>query len=242
MRPALRIRAAAIVAACAAAWFHPGAHAARPLSSEDAGTADPGSCQLEAWAERAQDDGATVIAPACGVAPGVELGLGLVLPRARDVVRTEAGLGVKFAPEQWQLQGAWGEWAFGLKLDAAFEQHARTAIWHHTTSNLLGIASLKVSPTVSAHFNLGVAYNSPERAAARAANLALAWSPTPAWMAFVELQSRSRQDVFGGNVATLGARWWIAPEVFGLDLSASRESGAAPTLWTVGLGWYGLKF
>jgi hypothetical protein len=30
------------------------------------------------------------------------------------------------------------------------------------------------------------------------------------------------------------------PDTLGLDLTASRESGVGSTLWTLGLGWYGL--
>ena len=42
-----------------------------------------------------------------------------------------------------------------------------------------------------------------------------------------------------GPVRALGARWWLEPEVLGLDFSASRERGVGATLWTFGLGWYG---
>ena len=70
------------LAACALvllAWQQ-AANAGRPLASDDAGTADAGTCQVEVWAERSDRDRATVIAPACGIAKGVELGSDYTLP------------------------------------------------------------------------------------------------------------------------------------------------------------------
>ena len=54
------------------------AHAGRPLAVEDAGVNPVGQCQVESWLERGLASGSEthlVLAPACGVFDGVELGL-----------------------------------------------------------------------------------------------------------------------------------------------------------------------
>ncbi len=93
------------------------------------------------------------------------------------------------------------------------------------------------------HANLGAAHEHTSRTTATLLNLAIAWTPGEQALLFAETQANSKRTVFGGTVNTAGARWWLVPDRFGLDLSASRQAGAAiGTLWTLGLGWYGLAF
>lgn len=213
--------------------------AARPLATDDAVAAESGRCQVEAWWERAQGNGATVLAPACGLVEGVELGLQLVLPRAQDAVRNEAGLGLKLAPPAWRLQTALGDWAFGLKADAVFQQHHTSRVWHHTTSGLQALASLAPAPGWALHVNFGAVHDRPSGRHAGSGKAAIVWTPVPPWLCFAEWQANTRADIFGGTVRAFGARWWLEPEVLGLDFSAGRERGVGTTLWTFGLGWYG---
>lgn len=218
------------------------AQAGRPLASDDAGTADAGSCQLESWLERAGADRAMVLAPACGIAKGVELGADYTLPHPRDVLRAAAGLAVKWAPEAWRTDTPAGALNFGLKLSSAFE-HSAGVGWRRSETAALALATIVPADALTVHVNLGAARDRDSRTTATLLNLAVAWTPHDAALLFAETHANNRRAAFGGTVNTIGARWWAISERFGLDLSASREAGAAGgTLWTFGFGWYGLTF
>lgn len=217
-----------------------GAHAGRPLSSDDAGTADAGTCQVETWHERAGSERALVLAPACGVVPGVEVGFDTAWPSPRDVVRQEAGLAVKLVPASLKFDTGAGELNFGLKFSGAWLQPAG-AKWQGSEVSVLGLASLKASDQLSVHFNAGATRDRASAVQATVLNLALVYAPRDEFLVFVEAQGNNKKDVFGGTVTTAGARWWLVKDSLGLDFTASRESGAGgSTRYTVGLGWYGI--
>lgn len=238
--PGDRLRIAAQALVIAAAWAALPAQAGRPLATDDAGTAESGTCQVEAWGEKAGPDRALVVAPACGVLPGLELGAELVRPQPRDVVRSGAGLALKWAPESWSMDTGAGKLNLGIKLGAAWVQPAGAG-WQRADSGALALASLKLDEAWTLHGNVGVAREHIGGARASVGNLALVWTPAGPWLFFAEAQANSRREVFGGTVSTVGARYWLMPDKLGLDLTASRESGAGgPTRWTFGLGWYGI--
>lgn len=66
--------------------------AGRPLASDDAGTADAGTSQIESRLERAGSARAWDLAPACGIAKGMEIGADYTLPHPRDALRATGGL------------------------------------------------------------------------------------------------------------------------------------------------------
>jgi hypothetical protein len=216
------------------------AHAGRPLSTDDAAAADAGTCQVESWQGHAGSQRAFVLAPACGVVPGVELSADTTWPTPRDVVRQGAGLAVKLAPVAWKMDSGAGELNFGLKLSGAWLKPA-DARWQSSGVTLLGVASLKATEQVSVHANLGASRDRASSTQATVFNLALVWTPYESLLCFVEGQGNNKKDQFGGTVNTAGARWWLVKDRLGLDITASRESGAAgPARYTVGLGWYGI--
>ncbi len=88
--------------------------AGRPLSTDDPNTADAGTCQVELWTERSRGaaDGGTVLAPTCGLAPGLELGADQRWARAGQDPRASAGLGLKWAPQAGQHDTAWARWGW----------------------------------------------------------------------------------------------------------------------------------
>ena len=217
------------------------AHAGRPLSSDDASTADTGTCQLESWVERAGRDRAWAIAPACGIAKGMEVGADYTLPHPRDTLRATGGLAFKWVPEGWLCSTPAGELNFGVKLNASLD-HPSGAGWHRSETSLLALATLKPSDALAVHANLGAAHEHTSRTTATLLNLAIAWTPSEQALLFAEIQANSKRDVFGGTVNTSGARWWLVKDRFGLDLSASRQVGTdIGTRWTLGFGWYGLS-
>ncbi len=232
-----------LVALCVACALFPfTAQAGRPLASDDASTADPGICQLESWVERAGHDRAWAIAPACGIARGLEVGADYTLPHPRDTLRATGGLAFKWVPEGWLSSTPAGELNLGVKLSASLE-HPYGAGWHRSETSVLALATLKPSDALAVHANLGAAHEHTSRTTATLLNLAIAWAPVERALLFAETQTNSKRSVFGGTVSSAGARWWLVQDRLGLDLSASRQAGAAiGTLWTLGFGWYGLAF
>lgn len=216
--------------------------AGRPLASDDAGTAGAGTCQLESWVERAGGEHALVLAPACGIAKDMELGADYTLPGSRDVVRAAGGIAFKWVPQAWRIDTPTGALNFGVKLGAAFEHPAATG-WRTAETGVLALATLAASDSWSWHASLGAARERSSGTTATLLNLALVWTPRDEALLFVETQANNRRDVFGGTVNTVGGRWWLVKDSFGVDLTASREAGAGSgTLWTLGFGWYGLSF
>lgn len=238
--------ARALMAAAGAGLFLAAgsAHAGRPLSTDDAATADAGTCQLEAWQDRQPGVRALTLAPACGVAAGLEVDLQATAFRPSEPVRGERGIALKWVPAAARLDTPAGELALGLKLSADQQRAAGTG-WRGDGRSALALFSLQASPAVAWHLNLGLAESRQAQRRAGLLNLALAWTPHESVLLFGEVLTNSRREVFGGTEGALGARWWVVPERLGLDFTAARQAGAgagggAATRWGVGLGWYGI--
>ena len=231
-----RVAFIAILWACSvsAAW------AGRPLATDDAGTAELGQCYVEAWSERAGPQRALVVSPGCGVAPGVELGGAYSHLHPRDTVRAAGELFLKWVPEAAALATPAGELQFGLRLAMPLERPAG-ASWRRSGTVVLGLASLQVNDDWTLHANLGRERERASGVTGTMLNLAVAWTPMPPLLVFAETSTNNRRATFGGTTHSAGARWWLVPEKLGLDLTATRSIDAGtPTLWTVGIGWYGL--
>lgn len=216
------------------------AHAGRPLATDDAATADAGSCQVESWVARAGSDRALVLAPACGVAAGLELDAEYALLHPRDVLRDAAGLALKWAPGGWRTLSPAGEVNFGLKLATVAERRAGAG-WSGLQTGALALATLKPHDAWVVHANLGAARERQSGTTATLFNLAVTWTLQEHTLFFVETRTNNRRRLFAGTVNTAGGRWWLMTDRFGLDLTASREAGASgATLWTLGFGCYGI--
>jgi hypothetical protein len=211
--------------------------AARPLGTEDAGTNGPMQCQLEAWTVHAPAQHDWHLAPACGVGLGLELGWESAqgMPRhSQDLSRTAA---LKWAPEWLDWQG----WRFGLK--ASGEQARATSgpdtAWHVQQSAWTGIVSVPLNPDWALHTNLGRSQQKSPHEGRNTYGFALTWAPHEHWLVFAEANGDHRSPA----TRTVGARWWVIPDVLGLDLTHSVTNATAGSHNTgVGLGWYGLQF
>lgn len=218
------------------------AWAGRPLGTDDASTADARICQLESWIEGAGGEHALVLAPACGVATGMEIDADYTLPERKDVRRAAGGLAFKWVPQAWRITTALGELNFGIKVSASFE-HPTNAGWRSTETALLALATLKASDAWATHADLGAAREPLTGTTATLLKLSLVWTPSEPALLFAETEANNRHAVFGGTVNTAGGRWWLIKDRVGLDISASREAGSGnPAQWTLGFGWYGLSF
>jgi hypothetical protein len=214
----------------------------RPLTTDDADTAEPGSCQIESWIAHSDDERAIVLSPACGIAPGVELGADFARPHTLDALRTQIGLAVKWAPEAWRVQTPAGTLNLGLKVGVALQQPSGQG-WHVEDYAVLALATLAPGEDWTLHGNLGLAREPDGGVTTPVLNLALAWTPHEQLLLFGESRLNSRHAAFGGTVNAIGARWWLLKDRVGLDLTTSREMGASQgKVWTLGFGWYGLNF
>lgn len=223
-----------------AAALAPAVQAGRPLATDDAATAEVGSCYVESWFERAGPERALLAAPACGVASGLELGGGYAAFRPRTPLRAEAGLLIKLAPESWKLDSAVGEWRFGLRLDQGFEQTFDEG-WQRANPALYGLVTLQPTESVALHFNLATEHDRASGTRGNLTKLAAVWSVREDSLLFVETEANNRRDVFGATATTVGGRHWLTLDRFGIDLTATRSADAdSRTRWTIGFGWYGI--
>lgn len=217
------------------------AWAGRPLGTDDAATADPGTCLLEGWNERTGSERSLVAGLACGIAQGFELGADYTHLQPGHEVRGESGLALKWVPESWSHDTAAGKLNLGLKFHLGFEHPVRHD-WRNAEASVLGLATLMLNDEWMLHANLGPVRSRESHYTAGALSTAVMWTPHEQFFLFAELDANTHSQVFGGTVKTLGGRLWLVKDVFGLDLTASRESGSPATLWTLGFGWYGISF
>ena len=213
--------------------------AGRPLAVDDAGTAPAGSCQVESWFERSGDQRVWILSPACGLGEAVELGVEVSHPSPATTTSTSTGerysvgLAVKWVDPAWTV----GPAQFGLKAYAG-SAHLIDGGWQPLTRGLLGLATLALGEQTTLHVNLGDEFDRTTRRHQARGQVALTWQAGDPWMLFGEVQA-----LRGGGAAqqTLGARWWAVKDNLGLDLTAGRTAGqAGSTVWTLGLGWYGI--
>lgn len=212
------------------------AQAGRPLAVEDAGVNEVGQCQLESWFSRTSGSGTSlVLAPACGILPGLEIGLEADIPRQTSTTDAGRGLALKWVPS-WAQHG---DWAFGAKLSVGSDMPAGSGQWETAPTSLLVIGTYSINDQWTAHLNLGRDVEHHPKDHKATAGAALAWTPHERWLVFAELTGAEQQSTTRGA----GARYWLIPEVLGLDVTISKANAVKnSTNWTLGLGWYGIRF
>lgn len=217
------------------------AHAGRPLATDDAATAEAGSCYVEAWQDRSRQARESVLSPACGLPAGLEFGGSYSVSAPAADSRGSAGVYLKWAPPRARLETPAGELGFGLKVEAGFDRPVGAGL-RQAGQSALALASLQPGPVWALHLNLGLATargSAPAAGTGWVGRLAGVWTPSAEWLAFAEVLGNGRPAAFGGTVLTAGVRRWIVPDRLGLDLTLSREQGG-PRVIGAGLGWYGI--
>lgn len=208
--------------------------AGRPLSTDDASTAEAGTCQIEAWQDRQDSETARFLGAACGLTDRLEAGLEFARSRAGDDRAQARALAVKWVPPSWQ----WQDWQFGLKLGLG-QSRASGAAWHSSDRSALLLASWAPHADWAVHINVGHAHRPLDNRHARQGAVAVTWQPHPRWLAFAEIAGDQHDDVS----RAAGVRWWLLPDVLGLDATVQKTHRSdAHTGWGLGLGWYGLKW
>lgn len=228
------IVAAVLAGACAAA------EAGRPLSTDDAGTAGAGTCQLEGWAERTSERRAYVLAPACGLGETLEVGLDATKAVPRNRMIAEVGAALKWIPAAAQFDTPLGELRLGTKLFFGTVRPV-TGTWTLTGAGARALASLQVGSSTMLHLNLGPQRDRDTDTTSVLFNGAVVWAPAESAVLFAETRVSNRRELDGRALSSVGARYWLVKDKIGLDLTASREAGSGhPTTLTFGFGWYGL--
>lgn len=208
------------------------AGAGRPLATDDAATVGERQCQLEAWVESPKSGHGLVVAPACGLTASTELGVELARSREAGQTAEDVTLAAKWATSEL----GWTDWALGAKLYAS-RGRVRPGPWQQGESGALLLASRGIAAQWTLHANLGIAHRPGAGRSDALAKLAAVWQPSPAFLAFAEIEAQQR----AATTQSTGLRWWIVPDRLGLDFTASRDVGTADSLrYTAGVGWYGL--
>ena len=212
------------------------AHSARPLGVDDTGILDTGTCQLEAWQDHEAGTRALHLAPSCGVLPGVEFNVEAIRGAPRDEVSQGAYVGLRWAPEFAQWQG----WQFGARTGWLREHPPGEPHWQPGEWMAGLMATRPLGEDVTVLVNLGHTHVSSEQGLKLTTyGVALAWTPHPRWMVFAEALGAVRQNTDLGA----GFRYWVIPDVLGLDATATRTTThSANTVWGLGFGWYGIRF
>jgi hypothetical protein len=221
-----------IAAVCAGSAVHAG----RPLNTDDAGTAAPAQCQLEAWVDSSGNSRNRHLAPACGLGAGLELGAEFIDASPAAEQGQARNLDVKWVPE-W---ATWRTWQFGLRVDVNAAKTPDTGgRWRHQLSGLTALASLTLDEQWALHLNAGHARDHLARADATPYAAGIAWTPLQNWLLFAEIGGQDRAPLTQGA----GLRWWLIPDRLSLDAAISRICGTAGShTRSLGLGWYPMNF
>ena len=211
------------------------AQAARPLTVDDPGVNEVGTCQLESWRDHEQGARHVHVAPACGILPGLELSLELVRSSPASEQSQGRALGFKWMPDSAQ----WAGWQFGLKAGWLQEKPAEQSRWRDGDWSASVMASRPLSDSVTLLINLGHTHLMDQQQKLTTHGVALVWNVSDRWMLYAEALGDTRHTVQKGA----GLRYWVIPDVLGLDLTAMRTNSRADSrVWGVGFGWYGIKF
>ena len=205
------------------------AHAARPLSTDDTGVLDQGSCELEAVLSRDKADGTQVdgksLQLGCGV--GARTQVALAVDRTKeDGLRVR---GTALAGKVSLLPGDDASWsASGAVLWAAVpgqgNKHAATSV------NLLHTRALGKQFTL--HANLGHVQDALAQRAATIWGLALehaGWGP-------VALMGELIGDDLAAPAWNIGLRWSAVPDKLMLDIAYGQQMvGGRPKALSLGV-------
>jgi hypothetical protein len=212
-----------------------GAHAARPMATDDTATTAAGECQIEAWGERVDDERSQVLAPACGLTDTLELDAGFSRIQSGGTTRNGMVLGLKWVPTDAAWDTGLGTVRLGL-LGGFFWTRAAGERWKTDSAALVGLSGLEFAPDWNLYANFATTRNLDTGKHVNGLRVALAWQPDERVLLFVEgLRAND-----SSNLRNAGFRLWAIPDVLGLDVVTTRSASGGLT-FSVGLGWYGIR-
>jgi len=208
-----------------------GAHAARPMVTDDARIVDPGACQIETWRRGNRGSYEFWALPACNFTGNLEVTLG-------GTDQPEAGGG---HAADFVLQGKGlfkpletNSYSYGLVVGGMM--HSDRSTQQERVGSIYGYVPISKSfqnDRLIAHVNLGALQNrdADTKAFTWGAGGELNFTPRVALIAETYGNNHSRPFVQGG------LRIWIVPNRFQIDTTLGAQSGDfGPTRWwTVGV-------
>lgn len=214
-----RLAATLAFASFAASALAAGGHHA----VDDAGLAEPGTCEAEGWLSRASGERLRHGGLACRVGP-VELGASTDYTRANRV--TGAGSGT-----DWEMQAKWATdltptFAIGLAWSAGWAAHQSPRYQGHSA---VVLATWKPQDDVAVHLNAGRDFNRGAAHQTRA-GASVEWTVQPGWSATVERYLEAET-----HFLRAGLRWSLA-EAWLVDVSRAQHlRGPGVSAWTFGI-------
>ena len=210
-----------------------GAHAGRPMATEDAGVLDRGACELESYVARATASGlpsarALSLQLGCGFGYDTQLAFAVAEAKAGGLkARTTTLLGKTAlnapANNTTAFTLAWGlAWA---KPDGGSNGHELTF--------LNGVATHPLSSSLKLHANLGWSRSQSAKASTTNWNLGLEKSYASGIDAMAEIYATDRDDA---PWVQLAVRWAAIPDKLFVDGSWGLQTGSGSAKqMTVGL-------
>jgi hypothetical protein len=199
------------------------AHAGRPLATDDAGTLEPGDCELESYAGhgRANDAPSSQRLSAqlgCGALKGTQVALAAVRDRSDGQQVQTLNLTGKTRLHQAADDGP----SFALAYGLSWQRTTGSAL-RHECGLLNGIMSWPVSDDLTLHANLGWSHNQSVRADTTNWSVAIEHGVGHGIDLMAEIldDDRSHQPWL-----QTGMRWAAVPDKLFLDASLGAQSGS----------------
>lgn len=211
--------------------MNPGAHAARPMVTDDARIVDPGACQLESWRRGNRGSYEFWALPACNFTGNLEVTLG----RA-DLPKTDGGHAADFVLQGKGLfkQLETNGYSYGLVIGGVM--HSDRSAQQEQVSSIYGYVPISKSfnhDQLIVHLNLGALQNRDDDAKAFTWGVGGEFNFTTRVALIAETygNNHSRPFVQGG------LRIWIVPNRFQIDTTVGAQSSDfGPTRWwTIGV-------
>jgi hypothetical protein len=192
--------------------------AAPPLSTDDASTLLPGTCQLEIEFRRFRRSTEEDIVPVCNFLLDTEFGIGRLRVAPQDAPATHS---VVFQFKKVLISGEQADWSFGIAGATIHAAGREAGIRQNQFNTLL---SRQVGPALL-HLNLGLVRDREAAGALRANRMT--------WAMAFEQDFNSRLtivgEVFGErglpHTALLGLRWWVLPRYVQLTGGFGAQRG-----------------
>lgn len=221
-----------VLAALALALSSLGAHAARPMTTDDARIVDTQACQVESWL-RVNRGGAEQFwaVPACTPVDNLELSLG----GAQERLEGQARLSNTLAQGKWVLRPlAANDWGLAMTLGRATERGPAPDKAKADSDYVnLPLSFSRRDDAVLLHLNLGLRRDREQRQTLTTWGLSTELVVRPGLQLIAETFGESSGRPFAHG----GLRWWLVPDRVQLDATYGQEmrSSNAQRWITLGL-------
>ena len=207
------------------------AHAARPLTTDDADALDDKACQLEAWVDRSRSQTLAWLAPACNFGLGIEWEVGLSRQWSEGASR--------FPETYFQAKSAWGTlrdggWSVGVVGGVIRRPGEATASGWENPYALLLFSTAAGSAATLLHANVGWSRNRAEDRDSALWGVAIEHTVPVNLTLLAESFGSDRGKPF----FRVGGRYSAIKDMLDLDLSFVTRSGAPRSERLISIGFH----